>query len=333
MVRHDVSLKPFNTFGIDQRAEEMLVLKDVDALKILEERSEPPALVLGGGSNILLTRDVPGLTVHNDLRGIEVVRETGDHVWITAMAGEVWHDVVLYAIERGWGGIENLSLIPGRMGAAPMQNIGAYGVELEQVFERLEAWDLRTHRTEMFGRSACAFGYRESIFKTTQRGRYIILSVTLRLAKRPTYHLDYGALKRTLADMGVQELSVRAVSDAVIRIRRSKLPDPAEIGNAGSFFKNPVIDRPRYDDLLDDFPDMPSYPVEDGVKVPAGWLIDRAGWKGRRFGAYGVHAHQALVLVNHGGAAGSDIYALSETIRQDVLNTYGIALEREVNIV
>ena len=333
MVRHDVSLKPFNTFGIDQRAEEMLVLTDVDELKILEERREPPALVLGGGSNILLTRDVPGLTVHNDLRGIEVVRETGDHVWITAMAGEVWHDVVLYAIERGWGGIENLSLIPGRMGAAPMQNIGAYGVELEQVFERLEAWDLRTHRTETFGRSACSFGYRESIFKTTQRGRYIILSVTLRLTKRPTYHLDYGALKRTLADMGVQELSVRAVSDAVIRIRRSKLPDPAEIGNAGSFFKNPVIDRPRYDDLLDDFPDMPSYPVEDGVKVPAGWLIDRAGWKGRRFGAYGVHAHQALVLVNHGGAAGSDIYALSETIRQDVLNTYGIALEREVNIV
>ena len=249
-------------------------------------------------------------------------------------AGEDWHEFVLYCLDQGWGGVENLSLIPGCIGASPIQNIGAYGVEIKDVLLRVEAVSRKDGRKEVFGNSSCKFGYRDSIFKRSHKNQYVITAVVLRLEKNRKVNVSYGAIQSELEKMGVDSPGIRDVSNAVIRIRKSKLPDPKLLGNAGSFFKNPVVTREKYQSLKKRYPQIPSYPVnDDQVKIPAGWLIDHAGWKGRRFENYGVHEKQALVLVNYGGATGNKIYQLSEKILQDIAERYGISLEREVNII
>jgi UDP-N-acetylmuramate dehydrogenase len=293
--------------------------------------------VLGGGSNILLTQDVPGLTLHMGIGGMAVVHEDAQSVHLRVGAGEPWHATVLHAVAQGWGGLENLALIPGTMGAAPMQNIGAYGVELQDVFHSLEALHLPTGQWHTFDKAACAFGYRTSVFKTSHRGQYIITHVTLRLHKAPhTLHLGYGAVAEEVARRVPpgQQPGIAHVAEAVMHIRRSKLPDPAQLGNAGSFFKNPVIPAAHHARLLALHPGLPGWPQPDGsVKVPAAWLIEHTGWKGKRVGHTGAHATQPLVLVNYGGATGHDIWQLAQAIRQSVLQAFDIALEPEVNVL
>ena len=262
------------------------------------------------------------------------MKENDDNIWIKSGAGVAWHDLVMHCVNQNYAGIENLSLIPGTVGAAPMQNIGAYGIEIKDVFEDLEAIEIATGKTKIFDQQICNFGYRESIFKHEAKGKYIILNVTFKLNKKPTFYVEYGAIKDTLAEMGIAELSIKAISDAVIHIRQSKLPNPAEIGNAGSFFKNPEIQKTQFEKLKAQFPTIPSYPVsETTTKVPAGWLIEQAGWKGQRFGNVGVHAKQALVLVNYGGGKGEEIKTLSQKIQVSVKEKFGIQLSAEVNFV
>lgn len=335
--QQDVSLKPYNTFGINARAAHFFEFTTVEDLKnaLAQHRAEDKLLILGGGSNVLLTSDFDGLVLKNGLRGIELVSEDKNHVWVKAMAGENWHRFVMHCIERGQAGVENLSLIPGTVGAAAMQNIGAYGVEIEQVFESLEAVEIATNEIHTFDHAACEFGYRESIFKRAAKGQYVIISVLFKLNKQPKFNTCYGAIRETLEAMKVKELSLRAVSDAVIKIRQRKLPDPAKIGNAGSFFKNPTIDKADYERLRVKFPSIPGYqqPAGDQVKVPAAWLIEQTGWKGLTFGEIGVHKNQPLVLVNYGEGKGADLKALACKIRASVAEKFGIELNPEVNIV
>lgn len=329
------SLKSHNTFGIDASAEAFAIISSIDELQeLLEIRTAKKQInILGGGSNILLTQDLPGLTILNSITGIEHLSQSEDHVLIKSGAGEVWHEFVMYCIARDLAGVENLSLIPGRVGAAPMQNIGAYGIELKEVFHSLEAVEINSGEVVTFDKSACDFGYRSSTFKKENKGQYVIVSVTMKLSKKPSLNTSYGAINQELEAMGVDNLSIAAVSQAVINIRSSKLPDPAVIGNAGSFFKNPVIETSQADSLKKQFPELVSYPAEAGMmKVAAGWLIDQAGWKGKRIGDYGVHDKQALVLVNHGSASGSQIRDLSAQIQADIEKKFGIRLEPEVNI-
>lgn len=329
-------LKNLNTFGMDVKGRQYAPFRSVGELQRLLQcpgLDKERLLVLGGGSNILFTHDYEGTVLHNQIQGIEVVAEDEDHALVRAGGGVVWHELVLYAIDKGLGGIENLSLIPGTVGAAPLQNIGAYGVELKDVFHSLEAVDVQSGELRTFRPADCQFGYRESVFKKALKGRYIVTHVTLELSKKPVFNISYGAIRETLAAMQVKELTLPALSEAVCRIRRSKLPDPAVIGNAGSFFKNPEISPEAFAGLKARFPDVPSYPApHHQVKVPAGWLIERAGWKGRRFGNYGVHQDQALVLVNYGGAQGSQIKGLAQDIIRSVQDTFGITLTPEVNI-
>lgn len=337
-ITHGNSLQVLNTFGIAARAEHYAhatSLADLSALVREARSSEWPLFVLGGGSNVLFTRDVPGLTLHVGLRGIETVREDANYIWLKAMAGEVWHHLVVHAIGRGLGGIENLSLIPGYCGAAPMQNIGAYGVELQEVFEELEALELDTGRMRTFHLADCRFGYRDSYFKQEGKGRYIITSLTLRLTRqRHNINTTYGAIAETLAAMGVLEPGIREVSEAVVRIRQSKLPDPKELGNAGSFFKNPELPVAQFEALKAANPDIPHYPLPDGrVKVPAAWLIEQCGWKGKRIGNTGAHTRQPLVLVNYGGATGEDVWHLAQDIRDSVMQRFSVELQPEVNII
>ncbi|GAB4031263.1 UDP-N-acetylmuramate dehydrogenase [Spirosoma gilvum] len=338
-IQSHVSLKPYNTFRIDASARYWVDISNEDDLQTLLQLSEfldNPKLILGGGSNILLCRNFDGLAVKLNLQGIDVVREDETHVYLKAGGGVNWHELVMFCVDHGYAGVENLSLIPGTVGAAPMQNIGAYGVELEQVFESLTAVHIPTGQTRTFTHADCAFGYRESVFKRELKGQYIITSVTLQLDKTPTFHTRYGAIQETLTEMGVSEdkLSIKAISDAVIQIRRSKLPDPAQIGNAGSFFKNPEIPKTQFDTLKAEYPTLPGYPVDDNlVKVPAGWLIEQAGWKGYRSGDAGVHAKQALVLVNYGNASGDQILTLAKQVQDSVQEKYGITITPEVNIV
>ncbi|GAB3930164.1 UDP-N-acetylmuramate dehydrogenase [Larkinella terrae] len=338
-IQSHVSLKSYNTFGFDAKARYWVEI-DTDAqLQTLFQLTEflaVPKLILGGGSNLLFTRDFEGLVIKMSIQGIEVLREDASHVFVKAGAGVNWHQLVLFCVQNGYAGIENLSLIPGTTGAAPMQNIGAYGVEIEQVFDHLEAVDIRTGETRIFNHAECRFGYRESVFKHEAKGQYIISNVTFRLNKQPVFHIDYGAIRETLATMGISEdkLSIKAISDAVIRIRRSKLPNPAEIGNAGSFFKNPEISKDQFETLKTEYPAMPGFPTGDlTMKVPAGWLIEQCGWKGKHVGNAGVHSKQALVLVNHGGATGSEILSLASKVQQSVEDKFGIRLNPEVNIV
>ncbi|GAB3046522.1 UDP-N-acetylmuramate dehydrogenase [Spirosoma pulveris] len=338
-LRSYVSLKPYNTFGIDANARYWVEIsheEDLRTLLQLTEFVDQPKLILGGGSNVLLCHDFSGLVVKINIQGIDVVREDDTHVYLTAGAGVGWHELVQFCVRHGYAGMENLSLIPGTVGAAPMQNIGAYGVELEQVFESLTAIHIHTGERQTFTHADCAFGYRESVFKRELKGQYIITSVTFQLDKQPTFHTRYGAIQETLAEMGVSDdrLSIKAISEAVIRIRRSKLPDPAQIGNAGSFFKNPEIPKAQFDALKSEFPNLPGYPLGDEVvKIPAGWLIEQAGWKGYRTGDAGVHAKQALVLVNYGNATGDEILALAKQVQESVQTKFGVTITPEVNII
>lgn len=334
----DISLKPFNTFGIDVKANYFARFSNTNELaQILESdvAKKNELLVLGGGSNLLLTKNFEGLVLKNEMKGMEIIPgQDADTIAVKSFAGELWHDLVLFAIENNLAGIENMSLIPGSVGAAPMQNIGAYGVEVKDVFHSLEAFEIATGNIRTFRKEECHFGYRESIFKRDLKNKYIIVSVTLVLRKTGAVNTTYGAINDELKKAGILNPTIRDVSNAVIAIRKSKLPDPAQIGNAGSFFKNPVIERQRFDVLKKQFPDIPSYPADEKhVKLAAGWLIEKAGWKGKTISNYGVHKNQALVLVNYGGAHGSEIYQLSEDILQSVKSEFGVELEREVNIL
>jgi len=344
-IKENVSLKPYNTFGLDATAKYFTEINAADDFKALlaeKKLSAEKKLILGGGSNILLTQNFDGLVIRNCIPGIEVVSETENFVTVKASAGVVWHQLVLWAIEHNYGGIENLSLIPGFVGAAPMQNIGAYGVEMKDVFQELEALHMETGEPVIFKLNDCEFGYRESVFKNKYRGQFFIASVTFRFTKLNAPHAaaqyrfktEYGDIKETLGQMRAFELSIKAVSDAVIKIRSAKLPDPQKIGNAGSFFKNPVIAKERFEALVTQYPVMPSYPQKDGTyKVPAGWLIEQCGWKGKVVGNTGSHATQALVLVNYGNATGNEIWQLALDIQYSVKEKFGIDISPEVNIV
>jgi UDP-N-acetylmuramate dehydrogenase len=330
-VLDNISLKPFNTFGIDVKARQLATfssLNDLESINI-----NPGTIVLGGGSNILFTKDVDGLVLKNEITGVQELHEDEEYVYVKAGAGENWHRFVLYCIDRNWAGIENLSLIPGSVGASPMQNIGAYGVELENVFWNLEAWHVQEKKLVNFTRSDCEFGYRESVFKRKYKNQFIITSVTYRLHKTPIFHTSYGAIEQELEKMGVKELSIKAISEAVINIRSSKLPDPKTIGNAGSFFKNPSVTDRKFLELKQRFEELVGYRNPDGsMKIAAGWLIEQCGWKGFRRGDAGCHAKQALVLVNYGNARGIDICQLSDEIIQSVKDKFAVELEKEVNI-
>lgn len=335
MFQQNVSLKPFNTFSIEAKTSKFFAFTTIESLReALKQRSDSELLILGGGSNILLTKDFGGLVLKNELKGIEVIKEAEDHFFVEVQAGEVWHDFVLKAIENNWAGIENLSLIPGTVGAAPMQNIGAYGVEIEQVFDHLKALEIESGEIHRFNHKDCQFGYRESVFKKELKGKFVITSVVFRLNKVPEFNTSYGAIQDTLDEMGIKELSIKAISDAVIHIRQSKLPDPKQIGNAGSFFKNPTVDKIDYEGLKAEFPSIPGYQQpENKVKIPAAWLIEQAGWKGQTFGEIGVHKNQPLVLVNYGNGEGAKIKELAFEIQASVISKFGIELTPEVNII
>jgi len=336
-ILENASLKAFNTFGIEAKAAKMARFSSAADLREIfsdEALKFMPRLILGGGSNLLLTSDFDGLVLKNEVPGIELIKEDDQYFYVKSGAGENWHEFVMHCIENGWAGLENLSLIPGNVGASPMQNIGAYGVEVKDRFHELEAFNLQTLETEIFDAEACQFGYRESVFKRKLKDKYIIVSVTFRLFKTPQLNTTYGAIQGELNSLGITEPTIEDVSRAVVNIRSSKLPDPKVIGNAGSFFKNPVVPEAVYRKLVDENPSMPFYPAPDGqYKLAAGWLIEKSGWKGFLRGNHGVHAKQALVLVNHGGATGKQIYDLSTEILADVKKKFGVELEREVNIV
>jgi UDP-N-acetylmuramate dehydrogenase len=332
--QEDVPLRSYNSFGIDAKARYFATFSDTDMLAAqLKAKGDLPLLVLGGGSNVLLTRDFDGLVLRNEIEGMETVREEGDSVFVKAGAGVNWHRFVLHCIRNDYAGVENLSLIPGSVGASPMQNIGAYGVEIKDVFHELEAMEIATGKLVTFSHSDCAFGYRESVFKNKFKGQFIITSVTYRLSKKPVFHIEYGAIRQELDAMGVTQLSIAAISQAVINIRSSKLPDWTVIGNAGSFFKNPQVSLDKYAELKTAYPNIVAYPQDAGMKLAAGWLIEQCGWKGFREGDAGCYPKQALVLVNYGAATGGEIYALSEKIIESVEEKFGVLLEREVNII
>ena len=336
-IKENYSLRHLNTFGIDVLARYYVEPSSVEEIRELLAYSEyknNPKLILGGGSNILFTKNYDGIVLKIDLKEIKIIREDNEFYYIKIGAGENWHQLVLHCIKNNYTGIENLSLIPGNVGAAPIQNIGAYGVELKEVFIELEAINIHNGNLETFSKSDCKFGYRNSIFKNELKGEYIICSVTLKLRKDPVFNTSYGALQHELENMGVEELSIKAISDAVCKIRRSKLPDPAEIGNAGSFIKNPLVSNEKFEELKSKTPDIIGYKTsETETKLAAAWLIDQCGWKGKRSGDAGVHKDHALVLTNYGNATGSEIYDLSEKISNSVQEMFGIVLEREVNVV
>ncbi|MCL6219766.1 UDP-N-acetylmuramate dehydrogenase [Zunongwangia pacifica] len=333
-VIHNVSLKPYNTFGIDARASKFIKIKSIEDLKkILRKTYAEELFILGGGSNMLLTGDIHKTVLQIDLKGKEVIEEKDDYAIVKAHAGENWHEFVLWTLEQHFGGLENLSLIPGNVGTSPIQNIGAYGVELKDSFVSCEAINIQTLESRTFTLGDCEFGYRNSVFKNKLKAQYIITSVNFKLStKNHQLKMDYGAIRSELQE--IENPTIKDISNAVIRIRESKLPNPSEIGNSGSFFKNPVISSEAFKNLHRDFPEIPHYPISDTeVKIPAGWLIDKAGLKGYRDGDAGVHKKQALVLVNYGNASGSDILMLSIKVREVVKEKFGIDLEPEVNII
>ncbi len=340
-ILQDISLKQFNTFGIDVYSKYFSRVSSVSELEELMASSfmgvtaaTMPLVILGGGSNMLFTRSVDGLVLKNEIKGIEKVDEDDEHLYIKVGAGENWHQFVMHCINNDYAGVENLALIPGNVGASPMQNIGAYGVEIKDVFHSLEAYHIKDHTLVTFNKSDCAFGYRESVFKNKFKGQFIITAVIFKLSKKAVLNISYGAIKQELELMHVTEPDIRSVALAVMNIRSSKLPDPAVIGNAGSFFKNPEIDASLFNSLKERFPAIVGYQLENGaVKLAAGWLIEQCGWKGYRKGDAGCHAKQALVLVNYGNATGDEIYDLSTEILKSVYDKFGVQLEREVNIL
>lgn len=335
-IQKNVSLEEFNTFGINKKAKYFTeATTDQDVINALNEAEKlgAPIFALGGGSNILLTQDLEALVIKINIKKIQPIKEDEDHIWVRVGAGEIWHDLVLHAISSNWAGIENLSLIPGTVGASPMQNIGAYGVEMKEVFDSLEAVNIQSRQIETFNYNQCEFGYRESIFKNKFKGKYIITHVIFRLNKKPVFNVSYGAIQATLDQMGVTDLSLDAVSKAVINIRQSKLPDPKVVGNAGSFFKNPTIEKNQFQHLRQAYPEIQGFENETGVKIPAAWLLEKAGWKGKTFGEIGVHHQQPLVLVNFGKGDGEAIKALSRDIQRDIQEKFGILLQPEVNFI
>ncbi len=338
----NVSLRSFNTFGVDAMGKYVVVIKSEAEASAFFQSDEFTSLkldpenilLLGGGSNLLFTKDFEGLVVKNEILGSRVLEEKNDVVLVEVGAGVMWHDFVMGCIDHGWGGVENLALIPGTVGAAPVQNIGAYGVELKDVFYSLRGWHIMEKGFREFGDTDCSFGYRTSIFKTHYKNKLLITSVVFRL--RRTGHrlsLEYGAIKEQLSKASIVDPAIRDVAAAVIQIRRSKLPDPKEIGNAGSFFKNPVVDKARLDEISSRYPDLVAHQTTTGYKIAAGWLIEKAGWKGFREGHVGCHEKQALVIVNFGGASGSEILSLAKKIQHSVHDMFGINLEPEINIL
>jgi UDP-N-acetylmuramate dehydrogenase len=335
-IEQHVSLKNFNTFGVDTKARYFVEINHEDDLVELfmdPQWKELPFLVIGGGSNMLLIKDFDGLVVHMNIRGFEH-RINHNDVFIEAGGGEVWNDLVNFCVARNYAGLENLSLIPGSVGASPIQNIGAYGVELQDVFHSCKAFEIATGKFKTFEKADCGFGYRESVFKSELKGQYIIVSVKFHLSLIPNINLRYGAIEQELTNRGITDPTIKDVSQVVSHIRVSKLPDPSTIGNAGSFFKNPVISQAEFAPIQTKFPDIVNYPTGDGyVKLAAGWLIEQCGWKGKVVGNTGTWKNQALVLVNHGGATGEEIYNFSSQIIESVYTKFGITLQREVNII
>jgi UDP-N-acetylmuramate dehydrogenase len=328
------SLKTLNTFGFDVKAKQFVEIESKEDLnQFLKSKKE--FFILGGGSNILITKDLDTIVLHINTKGIDIVQQTESHVFIKAEAGENWHQFVLWCIAHNYGGLENLSLIPGNVGTAPLQNIGAYGVELKDTFYELEAQNIENNVTKIFTKKDCDFGYRNSVFKKQLKGKYIITGVTFKLTKKDhSLNSSYGAIQSELDKTHCIEHSIKDISNAVIAIRRRKLPDPQELGNSGSFFKNPIISIKKFEKLVKKFPDIPNYKVsKEEIKIPAGWLVEHCGMKGVRFGDAGVHKNQALVLVNYGTATGIEILELANKIQKIVKTTFDIALEPEVNII
>lgn len=333
--QEQVSLKPYNTFGIDVKARYFTQAHDDQEVRLALAQAQQggvPVLVIGGGSNLLLTRDIDALVLHMASRGRRVLSDDGERIVVEAEAGEPWHPFVQWTLAQGYCGLENLSLIPGTVGAAPMQNVGAYGVEIKDVFVGLTALDRETGELRDFGLAECAFGYRDSLFKRNP-GRWLILRVRFALSRTLQAHLDYGPVRQRLAEQGVTEPTAQAISEAICSIRREKLPDPAELGNAESFFKNPVVSAELVERIRAQYPGVVAYPQADGqVKLAAGWLIEQAGWKGHREGDAGVHRLQSLVLVNYGQASGAQMHALARRIQADIFERFGVELEMEPNL-
>ncbi|WP_298263097.1 UDP-N-acetylmuramate dehydrogenase [uncultured Lutibacter sp.] len=331
-IQQNISLKKYNTFGINVYAKRFVEITSIEELKKIITQ-ETDLFLLGGGSNMLLTSDIEKLVVHLNLKGIIVNDTKSDVVFVTAEAGENWHNFVTWCISQNYGGLENLSLIPGNVGASPIQNIGAYGVEIKDTFHQLEALEIATGKIAVFTNKDCEFGYRNSVFKNKYKGKFIITNVTFKLTKKNhNINISYGAIKDYLQN--IKKPTLKNISEAVISIRQSKLPDPKEIGNSGSFFKNPVVALNDFQILKTSYPKIPHYVVsENEIKIPAGWLIEQCGFKGKRFGETGVHKKQALVLVNYGNATGKEIYELAKKIQQTVLNKFAVSLEIEVNVI
>jgi len=335
MIQENISLKPYNTFGIDVQAKRFAQVDSIPALQqLIQSYPNEPYFILSGGSNMLLTRDVEQLVIKLNIKGIQALKEDEHFVWIEAQASEVWHDFVQWTLAQNYGGLENLSLIPGHVGTTPVQNIGAYGVEIKDTMVSCKALNIETLAIEEFTNADCQFGYRESIFKKEAKDRYIILSVVYRLTKKNhVLHTQYGIINSELEKMGVVSPTIQDISQAVIAIRSSKLPNPAELGNSGSFFKNPIIPQALFETLQKKYPEMPFYPLDEKhTKIPAGWLIETSGYKGYRIGDAGVHSKQALVLVNYGNARGIELKKLAETIQNEIFSIFAIHLEAEVNI-
>lgn len=330
------SLKNYNTFGIEAKAKQFIAVHSLDELKtVLVENPTEKKFILGGGSNMLLTQDINALVIHIDLKGKKIIDENDDFVWVESQAGENWHEFVLWTIDQNFGGLENMSLIPGNVGTTPVQNIGAYGAEIKDHFISCQAISIANQEVRTFQNEECRFGYRESIFKNEVKDQYIITSVVFKLTKRNhKINTSYGDILGELEKNNIQKPSLKDVSNAVIAIRQSKLPDPKELGNSGSFFKNPIVPKSDFEKIHQRFPEMKYFEVSaTEVKVPAGWLIEQAGFKGKRFGDAGVHKNQALVLVNYGNASGQEILAVSKDIQETVFNTFGIRIEAEVNVI
>ncbi len=335
-IHQKFSLKNYNTFGIEAKAKQFVAVHNLDELKsVLEHHKNDKKFILGGGSNMLLTQDIDALVIHVDLLGKKVLKEDENFVWVESNAGENWHEFVLWTIEQDFGGLENMSLIPGNVGTTPVQNIGAYGAEIKDTFVSCDAMNIETQEMKTFTKSECNFGYRESIFKHEAKDKFIITSVVFKLTKcNHKISVEYGDIKAELVKNNITNPTIKDVSNAVIAIRQSKLPNPKELGNSGSFFKNPVISREEFLKVLEKFPDVKYFEIsKTEVKVPAGWLIEHAGLKGYRNGDAGVHKNQALVLVNYGSATGQDILNLSKYVQKTVFDKYGIAIEAEVNVI
>ncbi|WP_159948517.1 UDP-N-acetylmuramate dehydrogenase [Polaribacter septentrionalilitoris] len=333
-IQENISLKYYNTFGIDVTAKRFISIDSVYQLQQLL-KIEKDIFLISGGSNMLLTKDINKLVVHINIKGIVIDREDDNNVHLTVNSGENWHEFALWCVSQNYGGIENLSLIPGNVGTCPIQNIGAYGVEVKDTITKVEAIEIASGKLVQFSNEECKFGYRNSIFKNDAKGKYILTSVSFQLTKtNHNLNTSYGAIETELASKGIEKPTLKDISDAVIAIRKSKLPDPKEIGNSGSFFKNPVITKNQFLDIQKEYPKIPSYTVSDSeTKIPAGWLIEQAGFKGKRFRDYGVHTKQALVLVNYGNASGEEIYQLAQKIQATILDKFGITLEIEVNVI